>query len=291
MLTMLEIGQKATQAILFELATSPKPGLVDRRNSGAHLDMDYFTLSASVIALAPYFTQFAQIGATNIDRQPMELLDDLKRLGVEAEQAMFKMTGNVNTHKGAIFSIGLVSAAAGYLCKRDKVIASDSIGKIVSQMAVGICDREYYQLEQKQNLTKGEKIYAKYGLKGIRGEVEQGFPSVLKFSYPILKKCLINKVPFNESMLETYLYLLCIVDDTNVLGRHDMKMLQWLKGEAQKLIGTGGALKSGNLARLEYLDDQCIAKNVSPGGCADLLAVTAFIFFLEHPSWHYQVVY
>lgn len=291
MLTVLEIGQKATQAILFELATSPKPGLVDRRNSGAHLDMDYFTLSASVIALAPYFTKFAQIGATNIDRQPIDMLDDLKRLGVEAEQAMFKMTGNINTHKGAVFSIGIVSAAAGYLCKRHKVIVSDSIGKIVSQMTAGICAREYYQLDKKQNLTKGEKIYVRYGLRGIRGEAEQGFPSVLKGSYPILKNCLINKVPFNESMLETYLHLLCIVDDTNVLGRHDMEMLQWLKAEAQKLIGTGGALKSGSLARLESLDDQCIAKNVSPGGCADLLAVTAFIFFLEHPNWHYQAIW
>lgn len=283
-----EIGRLATQSILYEVAVTPKPGLVDRRNAGAHKDMDCFTFLSSAAALAPYFLQFAQMGATYAKHEPKALFRAIRNIGIEAEHRMFAATAGVNTHKGAIFSIGLACAAAGSLSASDVVLKPENIAGYVRNMTEGICAKEYQGLEAKQNPTKGEQIYLRYGLTGVRGEVEQGFPSVLKYSYPVLEHCLSQSIAGNESMLQAYLYLVGNVDDTNVLGRHDMTMSKYVKRETQKILQAGGALKKENIALLQAMDDDFITKNVSPGGCADLLALTVFLFSLAHPTWQYK---
>lgn len=284
-----EIGRLAVQSLLYEVAVTPKPGLVDRRNAGAHKDMDCFTFLASAAALAPYFTQFAQVGAECATDEPKALFRAIRPIGIAAEQRMFEATAGVNTHKGAIFSLGLVCSAAGCLVAKGTELTPENVAGYVSKMTKGICAAEYQGIEAKQNPTKGEQIYLRYGLTGVRGEAEQGFPSVLRYSYPVLEGCLLRGKSVNESMLQAYLHLAGNVDDTNVLGRHDMELSTYVKAETQKILQVGGALKPENIALLEVMDDDFIAKNISPGGCADLLAVTMFFFSLAHPEWKYKV--
>jgi len=284
-----EIGRLATQAILYEAAVSPKPGLVDRRNAGAHKDMDVFTFLASAAALSPYFVQFAHLGMEHVNQDPKTLLRAIRKVGIEAEMAMLRATAGVNTHKGAIFSLGLICAAAGSLASADIDLEPQTIADYVSDMTMGICEREYQGVDVKQNPTKGEQIYLKYGLTGVRGEAQAGFPNVMKYSYPVLKRCLLQKQSGNISMLQAYLHLAGNVDDTNVLGRHDMEMSNYVKAETKRVLALGGALEQKNMVLLEEMDTDFINKNISPGGCADLLAVTLFLFFLAHPLWKYKV--
>lgn len=284
-----EIGRFGVQSLLYEVAVTPKPGLVDRRNAGAHKDMDCFTFLASASALAPYFTQFAQAGAEYSMQKPKVLFRAIRPIGISAEKCMFEATAGVNTHKGAIFSLGLACSAAGVLSANDMELTPENVAGYVSQMTEGICAEEYQGIETKKNLTKGEQIYLSYGLTGVRGEAEQGFKSVLRYSYPVLEGCLLRGITVNESMLQAYLHLVGNVDDTNVLGRHDMEVSAYVKAKTKKLLEAGGALKSENMALLEAMDDDFIAKNISPGGCADLLALTMFLFLLVRPTWKYKV--
>lgn len=284
-----EIGHFAVQSLLYEVAVTPKPGLVDRRNAGAHKDMDCFTFLASASALAPYFTQFAQVGAECSQQEPKALFRAIRSIGIAAEKRMFAATAGVNTHKGAIFSLGLACTAAGVLSATNTKFTPENVAGYVSKMTKGICAEEYQGIEAKKNPTKGEQIYLHYGLTGVRGEAELGFPSVLRYSYPVLENCLLRGISVNESMLQAYLYLAGNIDDTNVLGRHDMEASAYVKAETQALLEAGGALKSENMVLLEAMDDAFIAKNISPGGCADLLALTMFLFLLANPTWQYKV--
>jgi triphosphoribosyl-dephospho-CoA synthase len=284
-----EIGHFGVQSLLYEVAVTPKPGLVDRRNAGAHKDMDCFTFLASAVALAPYFTQFAEVGVDGVQQEPKALFRAIRSIGIAAERCMFEATAGVNTHKGAIFSLGLVCTAAGVLSATDINLTPENVAGYVSKMTKGICAEEYQGIEAKQNQTKGEQIYLRYGLTGVRGEAEQGFPSVLRYSYPILEDCLLSGRSINESMLQAYLHLAGNVDDTNVLGRHDMEVSTYVKAETQKILKVGGALKPENIALLEAMDDDFIAKNISPGGCADLVALTMFFFSLANPTWKYKI--
>lgn len=284
-----EIGRLAVQAILYEVAVTPKPGLVDRYSAGAHQDMDYFSFLASATALMPYFTQFAKKGIEGKADDPQALFQTIRAVGVEAEHCMFDATGGVNTHKGAIFSIGLACVASGVLAARGEPLTPQNIAGYVVQMTSGICTREYEKIKAKKNPTKGEKIYLRYGLTGVRGEAEAGFPSVLKYSYPVLEQCLCSGISGNESMLQAYLVLASSVDDTNVLGRHNREMSAYVKTKMREVLEAGGALKKENIAVLQALDEAFIIKNISPGGCADLLALTIFLFSLAHPAWRYRV--
>ncbi|MBP2632657.1 MAG: 2-(5-triphosphoribosyl)-3-dephospho CoA synthase [Firmicutes bacterium] len=284
-----DIGRLAVQSLLYEVAVTPKPGLVDRRNVGAHKDMDCFTFLASAAALAPYFTQFAQRGAECSQQEPKAVFREIRSIGIAAERCMFEATAGVNTHKGAIFSLGLACTAAGFLSATHTKLTPQTVAGYVSKMTEGICGQEYQGIEAKKSLTKGEEIYLRYGLTGVRGEAEQGFPSVLRYSYPVLKDCLLCGRSINESMLQAYLHLAGNVDDTNVLGRHDMETSTYVKVETQALLKAGGALNTENIALLEAMDDDFIAQNISPGGCADLLALTIFLFSLAHPEWKYKV--
>ncbi len=284
-----EIGRFGVQSLLYEVAVTPKPGLVDRHSAGAHKDMDCFTFLASTAALAPYFTQFAQKGAECAKEEPKALFRAIRPIGIAAERCMFAATTGVNTHKGAIFSLGLVCSAAGCLVANGTELTPENVAGYVGNMIAGICAEEYHGIEAKQNLTKGEQIYLRYGLTGVRGEAEQGFPSVLRYSYPVLEDCLLCGRSINESMLQAYLQLAGNVDDTNVLGRHDMEVSTYVKAETQKILHVGGALEPENIALLEAMDDDFITKNISPGGCADLLALTMLLFSLANPTWKYKV--
>jgi len=235
------IGALAVEAMLYEVAATPKPGLVDRANSGAHADMDFFTFMSSAAALRSYFDCCAQIGAAAVQAEP-NFLPELQRLGREAESNMFTMTGGINTHKGMIFSLGILAACTGYLGNRQEVMTAEEICQTAARLCKGLCAAAYQGLRDKPETqrTKGEKMCLRYGVMGVRGEAEAGFPSLCRISLPHYRQCRADGMEMNDALVDTLLALMAGTEDTNILGRHDAEKLQRVKKLAQEALSLGG---------------------------------------------------
>ena len=280
------IGGAAVRALLYELAATPKPGLVDQANAGAHSDMNYFTFLDSITALAPYFTAVAREGISRRTQRPQTLFRALRPIGKRAEETMLAATGGVNTHKGAVFTLGVLCAAAGSAAGRGKDFSAKELCAFGGKMTAGLCATEYANLQDKAELTKGERIYLEHHVGGVRAEAENGFPSVINIGYPVLTEALLKRgAPFSRALPHTLLYLMANVNDTNVLGRRGKTEARYVKGQAAMLCEHGGGLTAGGIEQLRRLDEDFIARNISPGGCADLLAASLLLFFLCHPDF------
>ncbi len=267
------IAEIAQKSLLFEVCTTPKPGLVDQRNSGSHQDMDIFTFMSSAAALYPYFYRCAKIGAKNQNLSPKDVFSLLRFPGKVAENAMYRATNGVNTHKGIIFSLGILCAAAGRLLPKNRT--PQSILLLCREMTEGIVSDELSSTSQN---TNGEKLYSQYGITGVRGQAEQGFPTVLQTGIPKLREGLQAGLPLNDVGCATLLSLLTVTKDTNLIHRSSLAEQETLCKEIAELL-TQQPYPSREL--LEQLDDTFISKNLSPGGCADLLALTYFLYFIS----------
>jgi triphosphoribosyl-dephospho-CoA synthase len=272
--------------MIYEVSATPKPGLVDRNNSGAHNDMDFFTFMSSSASLTYTFYECALEGV-NFDREDYrDLLKRIRPIGIKGEEKMFNATRGVNTHKGLIFSLGIIAAAAGNIYKETgrQVISSEEISMKIRKITKGITE-ELKEIDRKEKLTYGEKLYKKYGTKGIRGEVESGFATVLKTGLPILKRLTAKQdTHINDILVQTLLYLMIETEDSNVLGRHNLDMLNYVKKSAREAIRLGGMFSQSGKEYIYKMDKDFIEKNISPGGSADLLAVTFMIALLENPK-------
>lgn len=275
-----EIGRLALEAMLFEVSATPKPGLVDRNNSGAHKDMDFFTFMRSAASLAESFTEFAQEGFTGGMRgiPPASVFPSVRRIGVEAEQRMFHATGGINTHKGEIFSLGLLASCAGYLAGAGREVTADGTMRLAAEMCAGIVARDFAGVREKSPamLTKGERVYIEHGITGIRGEAEAGYPVVRDVALPALREYLAEGMSMNDALAMTLVHIMAHAHDTNIISRHDMATAQEVMRTAGKMIASGFGLE--DIARL---DGEFIGRWISPGGSGDLLAVTCFMYMLR----------
>ena len=277
------LGALALQAMLFEVSATPKPGLVDRNNCGAHKDMDFFTFMSSAAALRSSFDEFANAGFM-YSGELGHLLEVLRPIGIAAEQRMFKLTKGVNTHKGMIFSLGVLVAVAGYLKGYGEQLTKDKLCDAVAVVCHDITKRDYAKLKDKAELTKGEAMYLKYGVTGVRGELEKGFPSVRTISLPIYEKLCEKGYSVNDALVGALLALLAEAGDTNVLGRHDMETLEYVKRSAKNVLKVGGVETELGRKMLLQLDNDFIVRYISPGGSADLIAITYFIYEVTKTS-------
>ncbi|EAX47367.1 Holo-ACP synthase., Triphosphoribosyl-dephospho-CoA synthase [Thermosinus carboxydivorans Nor1] len=278
-----KIGALAVEAMLYEVACTPAPGLVDRNNAGAHRDMDFFTFMASTAALSLTMARCAEAGLRHGGSLP-ELLPVLRRIGREGEQSMLTATRGVNTQKGLLFSLGIVVAAAGWLVQRRQPVAPAAVLAAAAEMVDGIVARELGSVAAKPaaKLTAGERLYRDYGITGIRGEMERGLPAVRDYGLPALRQALAAGLSVNDALVETLMVLMAHVEDTTVMNRHNPDILrQWLRPRVTAFLAAGGMYAADGRARVAALDEEFIAHNVSPGGAADLLAVTWFLHRLE----------
>lgn len=271
------IAQLACQALLYEVATTPKPGLVDRANSGSHRDMDIFSFQASAAALWPYFLQCAEIGMRTRTEAPEKTFVALRIPGKQAEGDMLRATGGVNTHKGAIFSMGLLCGALGRL-KREQWGSPERILLECSAMTVGIVERDFAGLTSTQAKTTGQALYIKYGVTGVRGQAEAGFPAVLNVGLPKLEHGLAHGKTFNEAGCAALLAMLAVTVDTNLIHRGGYEKQQEVAAAMNRLLA---AEPFPSEKTLELLDKQFIELNLSPGGTADLLALVYMLYFLK----------
>ena len=272
-----QIARFACQSLLYEVTATPKPGLVDRANSGSHTDMDFFTFQASAAALWPYFETCAKIGVETKHLLPEQTFDRLRMPGLIAEGEMLSATGGVNTHKGAIFSLGILCAAIG----RVGWDCADQPEKLLyecGQMTAGLVAKDFAGLTRENAATVGQKLYIYHGITGIRGQAEAGFPTVLKIGLPKLEEGLERGLSINDAGCAALLAMMAVTDDTNLISRSDYETQQQIEKETAVLLQKD---PFPGEEVLKQMDKLFIEKNLSPGGTADLLAMTYFLHLLK----------
>lgn len=265
------ISALACQALSYEVCVTPKPGLVDRRNSGAHQDMDIFSFMAGISSLGPYFRRCVLQG---MDAEtPEDAFTAIRWPGKQAEQNMYQATGGVNTHKGAIFSMGILCGALGRLWE-----GTPDTPFLCQQAAAMAARLQATPSVHAGSATPGERYNQEYGVAGVRGAVSGGFREVLETGLPTLKAMLKAGRSLNDAGAIALYHLLGVVTDTNLIHRSSYARQQELQAELE-----AAAVRDPvpSMETLEALDQDFIRENLSPGGCADLLAITWFLWLLE----------
>ena len=284
-----ECAKLAEEAILTEALLTPKPGLVDAKDSGAHQDMDIFTFVRSAVSLRTGFQEMFLSGATS-EVPENRLLDIIRPIGIRMEQEMFEATKGINTHKGIIFSMGLLLAAFGRKLSKD-LYSGDSIPvftpqdterifKIIMEITKGLVTKDFRDLEIKENLTHGENLYLKYGFTGIRGEAEKGYPVLRDQVLPYLRS-LYKQMTYEETLLEILFLLMKHVEDSNIVTRGGMESLSYVRSSAERFLHDGGMGQQNAYGKIAHMNEMFIERNLSPGGAADLLSLAIFIGKLE----------
>ena len=262
----------AVQSLIDEVHTTPKPGLVDCRNNGSHKDMDVRLFEISARTLQPYFKVCVQVGQETAHLPPDETFPLLRNAGLKAEKTMFSATGGVNTHKGAIYTLGILCGSVGRLWAAEKPIADRE--EILAECARIVHISAQKDLASAKGKTNGEQLYLKYGMRGIRGEMAERLPSVRDIGLPHFEQFLADGFSENDAGAYTLLHLIANVADTNLYKRGGKVGARWAAKAASALLS---AARCPAIRQIEALDDGFIARNLSPGGCADLLAATYFL--------------
>ena len=271
-LTLAErLADLAVDALIDEADLSPKPALVDRRGNGAHTDLHLGLMHASALSLWPAFKEMAE-AAIEFGDVGLLLREAVGRIGREGEQAMLTTTGGVNTHRGAIWALGLLVAAAAL---EPHANVGGSITLRAARLA--LLDDRYAP----RPLSHGAQVAQRYGARGAREEAQLGFPSVIQRALPQLKRSRAAGHGEQNARLDALLAIMTRLADTCVLYRAGEHGLQTMQLGAQAVLDAGGSASLAGRRRLHELDQQLIALNASPGGAADLLAACLFIDRIE----------
>jgi len=267
------IARLAVRSLYQELALYPKPGLVSFRDNGAHRDMNAATFVRSLFSLRGYFSAIAAAGMRDAE------FNELQQLGLAAESRMLLATRGINTHRGAIFTLGILAAAAGCATARKLDLSDDNLqAMVVSNWSR---DLRAIVVASSAKPSHGQLMAARHGVTGARGEALQGFPSVFEIALPGLRSALARGADSGEALLHAFFVLLAATPDTNVLFRGGAEGLQFIQAKAWGFLERGSVFEAGWQQRAESLHRQCSIKNLSPGGCADLLAAAWFVHQLQ----------
>ena len=256
----------AVGALIDEARLAPKPGLVDSRGNGAHSDLSLDLMCRSANALAPALGSMAA-AAIVIGAPTLALRERLGQLGREAEATMMLATGGVNTHRGAIWALGLLVAAAA--------IEPNNAAETASIAAAIASHQDRFAPVRTGN--KGEQACRDFNVVGARGQAQAGFPHVIELGLPELQRSRARGDSETASRLNALLAIMSRLDDTCVLSRGGLGTLRHLQNSAAAVLAAGGAATLPGRRALRQLDADAIARRVSPGGAADLLAATLFL--------------
>lgn len=276
-----QLVSTALAAMLYEVSVNPKPGLVDPVDAGPHPDMNVFMFIDSAVSLRRYFDECVAAGEQftgGLTALP-DLFQTIRPAGIEAEKDMFGATHGVNTHKGAIFSLGIMLTAAAFQDRHPKVVPTGNAGlmQVIQKMLAALIDHDLANgdLHDVRNLTAGKYQYVKYGFLGIRGEAAAGFPVVMNHAYPFLAR---RTGSINERLLDTLLHILLYADDSNLIKRSGnpdilLRVRQWVT----RFFELGGSQTAEGGSFLQKLNQKFKQENLSLGGSADLLILTIFL--------------
>ncbi|MGK5051898.1 triphosphoribosyl-dephospho-CoA synthase [Janthinobacterium sp. RB2P8] len=273
------LGRQVLQALLDEVTLTPKPGLVDLRSRGAHTDLNWALMCHSACVLEPVFAAMADAGAQSED-------DDLLRqrigaIGRDGEARMLAATGGVNTHRGALWALGLLVTAAAQqgargasLAPRAVAARAGALARLTDHAAPGVTG------------NKGELACRQYQVDGARGQARAGFPLVTGAGLPALHASRARGDNETTARLNALLAILSQLDDTCVLSRGGEAALRALQTAAARVLAAGGAATADGTKALLALEAVALARGVSPGGAADLLAATLFLDRLTEGEAH-----
>jgi triphosphoribosyl-dephospho-CoA synthase len=264
------VGRPALEALATEAALHPKPGLVSPVDSGAHDDMDYGTFQRSIAALRDYFPAVAAAGAAGCD------FDVLKRLGMDAERRMLAATGGVNTHRGAVFSLGLLAAAAGWRRARGLPITGPDLGDVVAMLWGEAISAATTQAPD----SHGLRVMRRYGATGAREEAATGFPTLFRVALPALHDAAM-RFSTGKALIQTLFAIMAELEDTNLLHRGGPAGLAFAQDGARAFLAAGGVAAPDWRGRALALHRDFIARRLSPGGAADMLAAAWFVYRLS----------
>lgn len=264
-----EVAGLVSSAMGEELAAYPKPGLVSLVDSGSHPDMDAGCFQVSIEVLEPFFFRLVEAGAGGAE------FGVLQRIGVEAEVAMLAATGGRNTHRGAIFCLGLLAAAAGrqMVCGEGR----ESLGEVVA----GTWGRSLMECGRGREESHGARMCGKYGVGGAREEAGRGFPSVFETGLPSFRKSLV--AGREAARIQVFYELLARCQDTTLLKRGGRRGASFARGRCVRFLGNGGVFREGWKEEAEEIHGEFVARNLTAGGVADLLAATIFVH--EWEAW------
>jgi triphosphoribosyl-dephospho-CoA synthase len=292
------MARLARQALIAEAELTPKPGLVDRRGSGAHTDLSLDLLRRSAVAIEPYFYKMAVVSQGGYPSQAIR--ERLALIGRQAERAMLEATNGSNSHKGAIWALGLLvsalamhdrstaTASAGVGTAKGTVPASAIVGTArdtVAASVIAIAAAEIVSFEDRavpRLVSHGDAVVRRHGVAGARGEARSGFPHVMNVVLPMLRRRRQNGATEEVARLDALLSAMSRLDDTCVLYRGDEEALAMVKEGALAVERAGGAGTAAGARQLQALDRRMLELNVSPGGSADLLAAALFLDAVEY---------
>ncbi|MEI8387735.1 MAG: triphosphoribosyl-dephospho-CoA synthase [Verrucomicrobiota bacterium] len=262
------LGGSAVEALLLELEAYPKPGLVSPRDSGAHADMDYVLMCRSANAL---LRPFASIAAAGREGGSFEL--SLIPPGLAAEREMLVATGGINTHRGAIFTLGMLVAAMARASARPTT--PDGIRAVLLETWGD--DLKAHASSDLSVASHGALVRRTTGTGGARAEAARGFPGVFETGLPVYREALASGLDPNAARIQTLFALMEATEDSNVIFRGGTDAADFVRRAAAEFLEAGGCRSDGWFARAEELHRTLIRRNLSPGGCADLLSGTLLV--------------
>lgn len=270
------IAHLATRALHAELDTTPKPGLVDKDNSGAHRDMDHALMSRSIRAIHPYFVRLALLGFA----ADMPSHADIVKTGIEAERAMFEATNGVNTYKGALFSMGLAVVAAAGKAWQGYSITPQALSAAISKLAFAFPDTKGTHGSKAKQTAASETAT----FKGALDNAREGYPMLFNDWLPFYANLSKNGEP--HALHLTLLRIMCDLDDTNIVYRTSLAMMKQVKEESRDVLSrwseaTHGTPQDDGGTNLDTIlgdmNRSFVQRNISPGGSADMLSLVVFI--------------
>ena len=269
------IGRAAALALFDELALAPKPGLVTLRDSGSHDDMDAHTFMRSLLALQGYFVRIAGLGAAGADFAALE------RCGIAAEQGMYAATGGVNTHRGAIFSLGLLCAAAG-------ATASSAACAITPHAVRQTLLQRWGEALRARALRPSTLpcgvAARRYALRSASHEASLGFPVLFEVAMPALQQAVAGGLSRQQALLNTLFHAMAVLDDSNLAHRGGLAGLRYAQAAARAFLDAGGAAAPRAIDAAQHIARVFVARRLSPGGAADTLAAACLLARLNAAS-------
>lgn len=258
------VGRAAIAALYDELALAPKPGLVSFVDAGSHTDMDAGTFMRSLFALRHCFPRMAMLGAVQAPFAALEAL------GVAAEARMLAATGGINTHRGAVFTLGLLSAAAGlgqgrFNAMRLREVLMSTWGEALDLRRRG------------SSASNGRRAAQIHGLRGAGDEAALGFPIVFEHAVPALARARRLGLDDRCARLQTLFEIIAVLDDTNLAHRGGLAGLRFAQAQARAFLDAGGAARPDALSHAQSIHQAFVARRLSPGGAADVLAAAGFV--------------
>jgi len=262
-----QVAAAAVAALYNELCAYPKPGLVSLVDNGSHDDMDARTFMLSIISLRGYFEEVTRgaMGGSGFH--------DLRILGLQAESRMLKATGNINTHRGAIFSLGLLAASVAHL-STTRSLEKGMLGQVVPRL----WSKELLLIRPScARLSHGRIVAERYAMPGAREEAAAGFPHVFAVGLPALQDCLLRGICFHDATIQAFFSLMAVLPDSNLLFRGGKEGLLYAQRAARSFLDGGGVYRKDWQERALQIHRQLVARRLSPGGTADLLTASLFV--------------